>query len=294
MKKIYISEKQIKSFLGEDFVSYLDKSDNGNDIPKDSIKTTSNEVLTTEPGGKPVTLDKVSAERIKNHPFFRKATYGTFYENIKKKELNERSEKNSNIKITPNQSAKINKDDETCKQHRKKTYYDIRDKYNETKDPYMFFFLMRTCINGLIRFNNNTGNFNSSCAYARPGMHPDKIKEIITDINSLLVKYNVQFYNKSYNEVLNEAPENSVIYLDPPYYESFGMYYGKFDFKEFNENISKYANKHRKVIISFDNKPVDEIDFSLYNRHKIYSGKSGFKKLHKEDTEVFESLYVSK
>lgn len=111
MKKIYISEKQIKSFLGEDFVSYLDKSDNGNDIPKDSIKTTSNEVLTTEPGGKPVTLDKVSAERIKNHPFFRKATYGTFYENIKKKELNERSEKNSNLKITPNQSAKINKDE---------------------------------------------------------------------------------------------------------------------------------------------------------------------------------------
>lgn len=191
-------------------------------------------------------------------------------------------------------NVKINEDDETCKQHRKKTYYNIRDKYNETKDPYMFFFLMRTCINGLIRFNNNTGNFNSSCAYARPGMHPDKIKEIITDINSLLVKYNVQFYSKSYDEVLNEAPENSVIYIDPPYYESFGMYYGEFDFNEFNTNINKYADKYRKVIISFDNKPVDEIDFSLYNRHKIYSGKSGFKKLHKEDTEVFESLYVSK
>ena len=113
-------------------------------------------------------------------------------------------------------------------------------------------------------------------------------------INSLLVKYNVQFYSKSYDEVLNEAPENSVIYIDPPYYESFGMYYGEFDFNEFNTNINKYADKYRKVIISFDNKPVDEIDFSLYNRHKIYSGKSGFKKLHKEDTEVFESLYVSK
>ena len=97
-----------------------------------------------------------------------------------------------------------------------------------------------------------------------------------------------------YDEVLNEAPENSVIYIDPPYYESFGMYYGEFDFNEFNTNINKYADKYRKVIISFDNKPVDEIDFSLYNRHKIYSGKSGFKKLHKEDTEVFESLYVSK
>ena len=68
----------------------------------------------------------------------------------------------------------------------------------------------------------------------------------------------------------------------------------EFDFNEFNTNINKYADKYRKVIISFDNKPVDEIDFSLYNRHKIYSGKSGFKKLHKEDTEVFESLYVSK
>lgn len=191
-------------------------------------------------------------------------------------------------------NSKINEDDETCRLHRKKVYYDIRQKYNETKDPYMFFFLMRTAINGLIRFNNNTGNFNSSCAYINSGMHPNKIKEIITDVNSLLIKYNVQFYNKPYNEVLNEAPENSVIYLDPPYYESFGMYYGKFDFKEFNENISKYANKHRKVIISFDEKPVDEIDFSLYNKYKIYNCKSGFKKLHKEDSKVFESLYVSK
>ena len=191
-------------------------------------------------------------------------------------------------------NSKINEDDETCRLHRKKVYYDIRQKYNETKDAYMFFFLMRTAINGLIRFNNNTGNFNSPCAYINSGMHPNKIKEIITDVNSLLIKYNVQFYNKSYNEVLNEAPENSVIYLDPPYYESFGMYYGKFDFREFNENISKYANKHRKVIISFDEKPVDEIDFSLYNKYKIYNGKSGFKKLHKEDSKVFESLYVSK
>lgn len=111
MKKIYISEKQLKSILGEDFVSYLDKSDNGNDFPKDSIQATSNEVLTTEPGGEPKTLDNVGAERVKNHPFFRKATYGTYYESVKKKELNERSEKNNNLKITPNKSAKIDKDE---------------------------------------------------------------------------------------------------------------------------------------------------------------------------------------
>lgn len=186
------------------------------------------------------------------------------------------------------------KDEDTCKLHRKQTYYNIRDWYNETKDPYMFFFLMRTCVNGLIRYNPKNGNFNASCHFSRPGMHPDKMKEILYDIHDLLIKYNVQFYNCSYSDILKEADNKSVVYLDPPYFESFGMYYGNFDFNEFNVNISKYPEQFRKVLISFDGVTIKEIDFSKYDRKQIYAGKSGFKKLHKIDDEVYDSLYISK
>ena len=32
-------------------------------------------------------------------------------------------------------------------------YYEVRSNFNKTKDPFDFFFLTRTCINGKIRFN---------------------------------------------------------------------------------------------------------------------------------------------
>lgn len=177
---------------------------------------------------------------------------------------------------------------------RKSVYQDLRYDYNESKDPYVFFFLMRTCVNGLIRYNNKTGDFNASCHFRRPGMHPDKVREILYDIHDLLVKYDVKFFIDDYNTVLKDIPSNAVVYLDPPYYESYGMYYGEFDFNIFNKQINEYPEKYRKILISFDGKPVKEIDFSKYDRKKIYNGKSGFNKLHKKDVEVYESLYISK
>jgi DNA adenine methylase len=43
------------------------------------------------------------------------------------------------------------------------TYYQqIRKEFNETQNPHLFFFLLRTCRNGLIRFNRG-GEFNSAC-----------------------------------------------------------------------------------------------------------------------------------
>ena len=40
-------------------------------------------------------------------------------------------------------------------------YYNVRDNFNRTRNPYDFLFLSRTCVNGLIRFNAN-GEFNNS------------------------------------------------------------------------------------------------------------------------------------
>ena len=40
-------------------------------------------------------------------------------------------------------------------------YYNVRNQFNNNKDPYSLFFLTRTCVNGLIRFNKN-GEFNNS------------------------------------------------------------------------------------------------------------------------------------
>ena len=59
-------------------------------------------------------------------------------------------------------------------------YYDIRDNFNKDKSPYDLMFLSRTCVNGLIRFNDK-GEFNNSLHYSRKGINPDTLETIIDD-----------------------------------------------------------------------------------------------------------------
>ncbi len=66
-------------------------------------------------------------------------------------------------------------------------YYAIRDDFNKEKSPYDLLFLSRTCVNGLIRFNEK-GEFNNSFHYSRPGIKPDSLRKIIYDWSSRLQK----------------------------------------------------------------------------------------------------------
>ena len=59
-------------------------------------------------------------------------------------------------------------------------YYEIRDDFNRDQSPYDLLFLSRTCVNGLIRFHDK-GEFNNSLHYSRPGINPEKLREMIAD-----------------------------------------------------------------------------------------------------------------
>lgn len=91
MKKIIFTEAQMKHILGEDFVSYLNKDDNGCDIPKDSNIVDYEEVTDTEPGMKPKTLDKYGREKVMSNPAFVRSYYTTIYEDKKKQKIDERN-----------------------------------------------------------------------------------------------------------------------------------------------------------------------------------------------------------
>ena len=53
-------------------------------------------------------------------------------------------------------------------------YFKVRDDFNRRQDPCLFFFLLRTCRTGLVRFNQ-VGEFNSGFHDARPGMSPERV-----------------------------------------------------------------------------------------------------------------------
>ncbi len=59
-----------------------------------------------------------------------------------------------------------------------KTFYEVRERFNQKFNPEDLFFLSRTCVNGLIRFNKK-GEFNNSLHYTRKGINPNTLKKII-------------------------------------------------------------------------------------------------------------------
>lgn len=116
-------------------------------------------------------------------------------------------------------------------------YYKIRKEFNEksnyntVKNSAQFIFLNKYCFNGLYR-ENSKGEFNVSFNKSLKQINLYN-KEDIYDLHDFLIKYNVIFYNKSYNEFLDsvfnilykekddknkiKSFERSFMYFDPPY-----------------------------------------------------------------------------
>lgn len=176
-------------------------------------------------------------------------------------------------------------------------FYQIREQFNESFSAENLLFLSRTCVNGLIRFNSK-GQFNSSFHLTRPGIHPDKLKDILEDWSAKIKP--ASFYAKDYRELLETAKAGDLIYLDPPYFHTTSQYYGKIDFEKFLSCLEELNRKGVFYVLSFDGVRGDEsyiveIPKELYKTHElINSGQSSFNRLQdKKKTVVQESLYLN-
>lgn len=196
------------------------------------------------------------------------------------------------VKITPNSLIDDYKEKWNKFQENGKFYYEVRDSFNANNNPYDLLFLSRTCYNGLIRFSKY-GAFNSSCHFDRPGIHPNKLKEIIMDWHNKI--QNVSFICRDFS--LINSNEDDVIYCDPPYFHSKGVY-----FYEFNHNrLWDWAKIQKgKIFLSFDgerdgNKMLCPVPKDVFgNEILLPSSKSSFSRLKGSNISVQESLWVNK
>lgn len=178
----------------------------------------------------------------------------------------------------------------------KEYYYQVRDRFNKYQDPNDFLFLSRTCFNGLIRFNSK-GEFNSPLHLKRDGILPKKLENIIINWSNRIQK--AKFICCDYLEVLNHVKPKDLVYLDPPYFNTKSMYYGKIDFKRFQKFLDKLNSKGVYFLLSLDGKRSEKdltykLPKDLYKRHLyIKSGLSSFKRLQNKKDEVYESLYLN-
>ena len=180
------------------------------------------------------------------------------------------------------------------KERKKQYFYMVRERYNNKHSPTDFMFIMRTTTNGMPRYNNN-GDFNNSFHVTRNGILPNKLEKIIYQWSEVLNKNNVEFINQEYNNILTK--ENDFIYLDPPYANTKGMYYGAIDYNILWNWLKQQSCKYA---LSFNGKTNNEdmtqnIPTNIYSKH-IYlnSGNSSFRRVigKSKNTIVKESLYI--
>lgn len=186
----------------------------------------------------------------------------------------------------------LNIDDD--KQRKKEYFASVRERYNKEHNPLDFMFIMRTTTNGMPRYNRD-GEFNNSFHVTRNGIIPETFEKIIFEWSHLLKKNNVEFISCSYKDI--KPTDNDFLYLDPPYANTKGMYYGTIDYEKFWNYLRSLPCKY---VLSFDGKSGDidntwNVPEDVYTRHEyLLSGNSSFKRTigKSNDSIVYESLYV--
>ncbi|MEA3493756.1 MAG: Dam family site-specific DNA-(adenine-N6)-methyltransferase [Candidatus Margulisiibacteriota bacterium] len=176
-------------------------------------------------------------------------------------------------------------------------YYEVRSRFNKKQSPHDLLFLTRTCVNGLIRFNRK-GEFNNSLHYSRKGIHPENLRNIAKTWSNKIESYS--FDVKHYFDLTKKAGKNDFVYLDPPYFNTRGRYFGKIDFTEFLKYLEDLNNRKIRFALSFDGARgeksyIVKLPKKLYKRHHlIHSGNSTFNKVQNGKVEkVYESIYLN-
>lgn len=202
-----------------------------------------------------------------------------------------------------------------------KLYYEMRDKYNSMIDnnwyskerTMIFYWLTRTCFNGLIRYNPKTNHFNASFHVGgRFGIRTEELAAVFEAWGSVIDLFianggTIKFINKPYNEVICNATVGDLIYMDPPYENTGGMYFcNGFDTNLFWNVLMTMNMREVKWLLSYDGITGDDdltayVPSNIYKVHEyVNSGHSSFKKLKSNSTKekknkdvVKDSLYIN-
>lgn len=167
----------------------------------------------------------------------------------------------------------------------KEDYYNFRNTFNKklylsddiTEGIYLFF-LYNSCINSMARFGPN--GFNQSFG----NRYKSLTEEQFNNINKRLQK--AEFYNMDFFDL--DIPENSVMFLDPPYFYKQTKNYEIID-QTWYDNFIQYLKDSSNEIIYTD---VDHKDID-WNK-EIIRKMQNISPNRKEEYTLDECIYTNK
>ncbi len=176
-------------------------------------------------------------------------------------------------------------------------FYVVRARFNAEQRPEDLNFLMRTCVNGIVRFSKG-GQFNNSFHLSRKGMLPQRFAKIVRQW-SMHVQ-GMEFRHGDFAETTADAKAGDFLYLDPPYAGNKQRYIGDLDLIRFYDVLNNLNSRGVKWALSFDGmRGQTAYDYKLppgiYKRKEyLNSGYSAVAKVLNGPVEmVTESLYLN-
>ncbi|WP_040839359.1 Dam family site-specific DNA-(adenine-N6)-methyltransferase [Thiothrix nivea] len=180
-------------------------------------------------------------------------------------------------------------------------YYQVRDAFNQTQDPYLFLYLLARCVKGAVRYNAD-GMFNQSPDKRRQGTRPATMRGNIFGVSALL-KGKTRFSALDYSEVLRNVTGDDLVYMDPPYQgvcgERDSRYLSGIVHAGFVEMLEELNNRGIAYIVSYDGRRGDKTfgkllpDYLELSRVELEAGRSSQSTLLGRDETTYESLYLS-
>ncbi len=170
-------------------------------------------------------------------------------------------------------------------------YYELRAAFNKTQDPCMFFWLLRTCRNGLVRFNKN-GQFTTGFHYGRSGVEPQEVHALLQRWAERLAGRDTRFEVKDYREVRSRPGD--LLFVDPPYdVPDPEIYSGMIDFNVLFDWLGRQRGGYILTLNGFvgDEDRRVAVPPHLYDEHLQLEGR-GNPLVPGGDRRVTDALYL--
>lgn len=130
-------------------------------------------------------------------------------------------------------------------------YRKIRDRFNESFDPFDFLFLSRAGFNGMMRFSKK-GKWNIPFCKKPNRFAQAYITKIVNQVDkcSALIKEDWEFIHQDYLLTIGMANSEDLIYCDPPYLGRYTDYYNNWTEKDEELLAAALKKTQAKFILS--------------------------------------------